>query len=71
MAGDEFKKILKSVRCDVLIAIAEKPPANKGGNQSRRGAVWLAHFTGGEGVAGSNPVVSTRPKLDALRDYIA
>ena len=42
-----------------------------GTNESERGAAWLAHLAGGQGVAGSNPAVPTdglwRSLVSALR----
>ena len=35
------------------------PPPDSRGHWSGRGAAWLAHQTGGLGVAGSNPVAPT------------
>jgi hypothetical protein len=51
--------------CVYLWTCAQAVPANPTGMiaPSGRGAAWLAHWSGGPGVAGSNPAVPT-PKRE-------
>jgi hypothetical protein len=37
----------------------EHPPAASAASVSERGAAWLAHLSGGQGVGGSNPLAPT------------
>jgi hypothetical protein len=42
---------------------AAKPPSGSPATRSERGAVWLAHLSGGQGVGGSNPLAPTITRL--------